>query len=80
MAGLKWVSSWRRNNGIMADGLRTDITCALQIGNRRNPVYTLLRPSGWQDEWEPAPAIQFDTGPCLRYFGSVLASRPAQMM
>lgn len=76
MAGLKSASSWRRNHGVMADAFRTDITCALQTGNGRAPVYTPVRPPLWQEGWEPAPAFRFDTGSCLRYFGSVLASRP----
>ena len=76
MAGLNSASSWRRNHGVMADAFRTDITCALQTGNGRAPVYTPVRPPLWQEGWEPAPAFRFDTGSCLRYFGSVLASRP----
>lgn len=62
MSGLKSASSWRRNHGIMADALRTDITCALPTSNGRAPVYTLVRPLGWQEEWEHAPAFRFDNG------------------
>lgn len=52
----------------------------MQTGNARAPVYTLVRPPGWQEAWEPAPAFRLDTGPCLRYFGSVLAGRPVQAL
>lgn len=43
-------------------------------------MYILLRPSGWQKGWEPAPASRFDTGPCLRCFGIVSASRPVHVL
>lgn len=80
MPGLNFASSWRRIHGVMADAFRTDITCALQTGNGRAPVYTLVRPPGWQDGREPAPASRSDTSPCLLYFGKVLAARPLHVL
>lgn len=80
MAGMKSASSWRRNHGIVANGMRTDITSALQTGNGRSPVHSLPRPPGWQEGWEPAPTFRFATGPCLRYFGSVLAGCPVHVL
>lgn len=47
MAGMKSAASWRRNHGIVADSLRTDITSALQTGNGRVPVFTVVHPPGW---------------------------------
>ncbi|GAB0490115.1 hypothetical protein MMPV_001347 [Pyropia vietnamensis] len=77
MSGMKTAASWRRNHGIIADTMRTDITSALQTGNGLAPPFTLLRPEGWQAGWETAPTFRFDTGPCLRYYGSV--PRPSQV-
>ncbi|GAB0497905.1 hypothetical protein MMPV_009242 [Pyropia vietnamensis] len=76
MSGMKTAASWRRNHGIIADAMRTDITSALQTGNGLAPPFTLLRPEGWQAGWETAPTFRFDTGPCLRYYGSVLSRYP----
>lgn len=73
---MKSASSWRRHHGIAADGLRTDITSALQTGIGRSPVHTQLRPPGCQKGWEPARTFRFDTGLCLRYFGNLLAEYP----
>lgn len=53
---------------------------ALQTGNGRAPVHTLLRPPGWQEGWEPAPGFLFDTCPCLLYFGSVLVGCPVHVL
>ncbi|GAB0497613.1 hypothetical protein MMPV_008948 [Pyropia vietnamensis] len=76
MSGMKTAASWRRNHGIIADAMRTDITSALQTGNGLAPPFTLLRPEGWQAGWETAPTFRFDTGPCLRHYGSVLSRYP----
>ncbi|GAB0495570.1 hypothetical protein MMPV_006872 [Pyropia vietnamensis] len=46
MSGMKTAASWRRNHGIIADAMRTDITSALQTGNGLAPPFTLLRPEG----------------------------------
>lgn len=79
VAGLKSASSSRRNRGTMADALRTVLTCALRTGNGRAPAYTMLLQSRWQEGWEPAPVFRLDTGPCLRYFSSVLARWQARL-
>lgn len=61
---MKSASSWRRHHAIVADGLRTDITSALQTGIGRSSVHTQLRPPGCQKGWEPARTFRFDTGLC----------------
>ncbi|GAB0498108.1 hypothetical protein MMPV_009449 [Pyropia vietnamensis] len=76
MSGMKTAASWQRSHGIIADTMRTDITSALQTGDGLAPPFTLLRPEGWQAGWETAPTFRFDTGPCLRYYGSVLSRYP----
>ncbi|GAB0497131.1 hypothetical protein MMPV_008454 [Pyropia vietnamensis] len=76
MSGMKTAASWRRNHGIIADAMRTDVTSALQTGNGLAPPFTLLRPEGWQAGWETAPTFRFDTRPCLWNNGSVLSRYP----
>lgn len=65
MAGMMSEASSCRNHGIVANSLNTGITSALQTGNERIPVLTLVRPRGWAKEFEPAATFLFDTGPCL---------------
>lgn len=59
----------------MPDSFRTDTTSALQTGNGRVPLFTVVRPPEWATKLEPSPTSRFDTGPCHRYFGSVLVER-----